>query len=412
MIISRRKKIIAAFLGTIVEYYDYSLYAFSANIIAQKIFPNIDFKTALMNIFGIYALSYFAKPFGALFFSYIGDKYGRKNALKVTIIGIAIPTLIIGLLPSYQSIGTISIFIVAFCRFFQGFFVGGEYDGAAIYVIEHLGKKYHYTSSAIARATGVLGLLLGIASTNFFNSSIFPAWGWRIPFLLSLPLAALTIYYRKYLEETPAFLSAKQSNFQFTAIGKFISKKWPDLLMVVLLAGSFGATYQIAIIFNKQYLPIIMTDSRSIITSFSVLIVLIFGMTMPIAGFLADKFGLKKIINYSIILACLSSCLFIIAFYAQLLNLLLLASALLAISVAPFNALAHGVMIKLFSVSERYRGISLSHNLGSMLFSGTANFICLYFMQLLNFNLFPICYLILFAAISLLIMRKIDRKFD
>ena len=127
-----KKKVTGAFLGTIVEYYDYSLYGFSAGIIAEKFFPGVDKVSSLMYVFAIYALSYLAKPIGSIFFSKIGDKYGRRFSLKITMVGIAIPTLIIGILPEYNSIGVLTTQILVLCRFFQGFFVAGEYDGAAI----------------------------------------------------------------------------------------------------------------------------------------------------------------------------------------------------------------------------------------------------------------------------------------
>lgn len=407
-----RKKVTGAFLGTIVEYYDYSLYAFSAGILAEKFFPGVGKIESLMYVFAIYAFSYLAKPLGSIFFSRIGDLYGRKISLRITMIGIAVPTLTIGLLPDYNSIGFISTQILILCRFFQGFFVAGEYDGAAIYVIEHLGKKYHYTASAVARATGVCGLILGIASTNFFNSSIFPEWGWRIPFLLSMPLALLTIYYRKYLEETPDFVKAKENGFKFNGCIDFIKERWKTLLLVILLAGGFGVTYQISIVFMKQYLPIVVPKTSTIITTFSILIVIIFGATMPLAGFLADKLSLRVVVKSSILMTLSSSALLIISIYSELFNLTLVACILLAASVAPFNALAHGVIVKAFSVNERYRGVSLGHTSGSMLMSGTANFICLFFMKNFDLVLFPIFYISFFAILTFIILSTFDKKYD
>ena len=363
-----------------------------------------------MYVFAIYAFSYLAKPLGSIFFSRIGDLYGRKASLQITMIGIAIPTLTIGIMPDYSSIGFLSTQILILCRFFQGFFVAGEYDGAAIYVIEHLGSKYHYTSSAISRATGVVGLLLGIASTNFFNSSIFPEWGWRIPFLISLPLAILTMYYRKYLVETADFVNSQKEEFEFNGIIQFVKKRWQILAMVTILAGGFGVTYQISIVFMKQYLPIVIPQTSTIITTFSVLIVLIFGITMPISGLLADRFSLRLVIKSSILMTLFSSGLLIISIYTQLFNLTLISCILLAASVAPFNALAHGVIVRAFRVNERYRGVSLGHTSGSMLMSGTANFICLFCMQKFNLNLFPIFYVSAFAIITFIVLSVFDSK--
>lgn len=411
-IVNKQKgKVIGAFLGTVVEYYDYSLYGFSAGILATKFFPDLDKITSLMYIFGIYAISYISKPIGSIVFSRLGDLYGRKCALRITMFGIAVPTLAIGLLPEYEIIGTISIYVLIVCRFLQGFFVAGEYDGAAIYVIEHLGKKYHYTASAITRATGVVGLLLGIASTNFFNSSIFPDWSWRIPFLISLPLAVLTIYYRQFLEETPDFKYLIEQKIEFAGLTAFVKKQWKALIMVVLFAGSFGVTYQVSIIFMKQYLPLVVPQTSTIITTFSIIMVLGFGLTMPIAGFLADKFGKNIVIKISLILIILSSFFLSIAIKYQLMNPALGACIILSISVSPFNALAHGVLVKAFPINERYRGVGLGHTTGSMLMSGTANYICLLFMKQFNFPLFPILYVGIFAILAFIMVNIFARSY-
>lgn len=403
-----KKKIIGAFFGTVVEYYDYSLYGFSAGILATKFFPLEDKVTSLMYVFAIYAISYLSKPLGSIIFSRIGDIYGRKIALRTTMVGIALPTLTIGLLPDYATIGVVSTYILVLCRFMQGFFAAGEYDGAAIYIIEHLGEKYHYTASAITRATGVLGLLLGIASTNFFNSSIFPEWSWRIPFLLSLPLALVTIYYRRHLEETPEFKDSISGNKEVTNTLLFIKKQWPVLTKIVFFAGGFGVTYQVSIIFMKQYLPLVVPATSVIITSYSVILVLAFGVTMPFAGWLADRFGKIRVVKYSLISTILSSLIFAVSIHFQIMNLVLVSGVMIATSVAPFNALAHGIIIKAFPVKQRYRGVSLGHTTGSMLMSGTANYVCIASMKYFDFQLFPVLYIGVFALIAFAMVSLIS----
>lgn len=393
-------KVLGAFLGTIIEYYDYSLYGFSAAIIAEKFFsPATDQLTKLVNVFAVYAVAYLSKPLGAYIFGRIGDKYGRKKALSFTIIGIIIPTLIIGLLPDYSTLGVWSTIILVLCRFMQGIFIAGEYDGAAIYVIEHLGPKYQFTASAITRCTGVIGLLSGIGVTNFFNAHIFPDWSWRIPFLLSLPLGLVTLYYRQKFDETPEFKKAGGNN----SIQKFnvlIRKQWKNILPLIFLAGGFGATYQIAVIFMKQYLPLVLPATGVIMSSFSVLVVLCFAVFMPIAGFIADRIRVNIVLKTALISTIITSIIFTIAVEYQMTNLGLFASLLLAASVAPFNALAHSVVIKSFAVRERYRTISFGHTIGSMLMSGTANYICLLVIKKYNFTLFPILYICIFSVLA------------
>lgn len=402
-------KVIGAFLGTIIEYYDYSLYGFSAGIIAEKFFLATDHLTSLINVFAVYAVAYLSKPIGALLFGRIGDLYGRKVALSITIIGIVIPTAIIGLLPEYSSIGVWSTIILVLCRFMQGIFIAGEYDGAAIYVIEHLGPKFQFTASAITRCTGVIGLLIGIGTTNFFNAHIFPDWGWRIPFLLSLPLALVTIYYRQKFDETPEFIETKNKQLVIDKFTYLIKKQWQVILMLIFLAGGFGVTYQISIIFMKQYLPMVLPQTTFIISSFSVLIVMCFAVFMPIAGLIADRLGAMIVVKIALLGTIMASSFFIVAVYYQMTNLGLAACLMLAASVAPFNALAHSVVIQAFPVKERYRIISFGHTIGSMLMSGTANYICLLSMKSFNFNLFPILYLCGFAILAYFMVRQFKK---
>lgn len=406
--INHNKKIIGAFLGTIVEYYDYSLYAFSAGILAAKFFPDKDKILGLMYVYGIYAVSYLGKPIGSIFFSRIGDKYGRRISLKLTMIGIAIPTLIIGILPDHSTIGAAAGLILILCRFFQGFFVGGEYDGAAIYIIEHLDKKYRYTASAVTRSTGVVGLLLSIAATNLFSSSIFPDWCWRIPFILSLPLTGITLYYRKFLEETPEFIESKKEPKEFIGSIEFLKRHLSVLLLVILFSGGFGVTYQISVIFMKVYLPLAIPTASSVISTFSIIIVLAFGLAMPFAGLLADRFGRSIVIKISLFSTLIGCLLLAFAINRQLLNLALVSCILTAISVSPFNSLAHGIIIKAFKTNERYRGVSYGHTIGSLLMSGTANYICILCMKKYDLILFPIFYTAFFALVAFATIKMIS----
>ncbi|ROT47039.1 MFS transporter [Candidatus Cardinium hertigii] len=403
-------KVIGAFLGTIIEYYNYSLYTFSIGIIAAKFFPNTDHITSLMYVFAIYATAYATKPIGAIFFGRIGDVYGRKIVLTITIIGMAIPTVIIGLLPVYALIGSWSTAVLVLSRLMQGAFVGGGYDGAAIYVIEHLGDKYRSMASALARCTGALGLLLGISATSFFGSPIFPEWGWRIPFWISLPLALIVLCFRQQLAETPDFIKNKEKRLEIENFGTLLKNQWRMILMVVFLSGSFGATYQIAIIFMKQYLPIVMPQAAFLISTFSIWIIVCFTIAMPISGWLADRFSEIIVVRVGLFGTILTSAFFIMAVKNGMFHLVLVSCFMLACFVAPINALAHGIFVKYLPVHNRHRTISLGHAIGSMLMGGNANYVCLVGMKHFNFNLFPIVYLTLFAIIAYGVVQNFEKR--
>lgn len=395
----RKNKIIGACLGTIVEFYDYSLYAFAANIIGDKFFPELDPVAKLTNVFAIYACGYAAKPFGAIIFGRLGDYFGRKTALSISMIGIAIPTMIIGILPEYSSIGIFSTFILVACRFMQALFIAGEYDGAAIYVIEHLGKNYQHTASSVVRTTGAIGFMLGIGSINFFTSRVFFDFAWRIPFLLSIPLALLTIYYRKGLDETADFKKSKQEKIKITKFVDIIKYNWSTIIIVIFLAGGFGVTYQISTIFMRQYLPIIIPSTKLIISGFSIAIFICFTIAMPISGLIADKFGITRVIQVCTFFTLFGSALLYLAAKYQTINLALVACIIIGIFVAPYNALAHSAIINKFKVTERYRAIALGHTMGSVLMSGTANYVCLKFISY-DMKFMPIFYLAFFSVLA------------
>lgn len=407
---NKKTKITGALLGTIVEYYDYSLYAFAAGIIGDKFFAESDPISKLTNVFAIYACAYFAKPLGALVFGRLGDYLGRKIALSITTIGIAIPTMIIGLLPEYASIGVLSTIVLTICRFIQGIFIGGEYDGAAIYVIEHLGAKYKYTASSAVRTTGAIGLLIGVGCINFFTSSVFAPWSWRVPFLLSMPLALLTVYYRQALDETPDFKASIQNNVECSALTDVLKKQWDKIIVVVLLAGGFGVTYQISTIFMKQYLPIIIPSAKLVISTFSILLLLCFTISMFISGLLADKFGKMIVIKTCTFFVLFGSGLLYLAAEYQLINLGLISCMVITISIAPYNALAHSSIIETFHTKERYRAISIGHTIGSMLMSGSANYVCCKFISY-NFKLFPIVYLAFFSILSYFMFKLLENEY-
>lgn len=395
--------ILSALLGTIVEYYDYGLYAFAASIIADKFFASGNAIENLTSVFAVYACAYIGKPLGSLIFGILGDHFGRKYALSITMIGIAIPTVIIGLLPEYSVFGIYSTIILIICRFMQSIFVAGEYDGAAIYVIEHLGDKYKYTASSIVRTTGAFGMIAAIVSISVFSSDAFPTWGWRIPFLLSFPFGVITILYRRTLDETPDFQSTKDKDtyadsYTFMSI---IKTHWMKIAAIVMLSGGFGVTYQISTIFMQQYLLIILPEIKHLINKLSILLVLCFTFSMPISGILADKIGKMFVIRIYTIIALFGAYTLYLSVLWHDMNLAIMGSIVLAICVAPYNALGHSAVIGAFPVKARYRAISLGHTIGSVLMSGSANYICLKFIAS-GILVGPVLYITSFIVISYL----------
>src|SRR6187397_890154 len=208
-----RRVIFASSLGTVFEWYDFYIYAVLAPFFASVFFPPGNQTTALLNAFVNYAAGFLVRPFGALVFGRIGDLVGRKYTFLVTITVMGLSTFLVGLLPNSTSIGITAPIILIGLRLLQGLALGGEYGGAATYVAEHApqGRRGFYTSWI--QTTATMGLFMSLLVILFTQSSMSPddfrAWGWRVPFIVSILLLAISVWIRMQLAESPAFLKMK-----------------------------------------------------------------------------------------------------------------------------------------------------------------------------------------------------------
>lgn len=207
------KVIGASSLGTLIEWYDFYIFGSLATIIGAKLFPADAGASALINTLAIFAAGFIVRPFGALVFGRLGDLIGRKYTFLLTLVLMGGSTFLIGLIPSYSTIGYAAPILVLILRLVQGLALGGEYGGAATYVAEHAaqGRRGFFTSWIQTTATGGLFLSLGIIvlTKNLIGSEDFAAWGWRVPFLLSILLVGVSIYIRMKMHESPMFSKLK-----------------------------------------------------------------------------------------------------------------------------------------------------------------------------------------------------------
>ena len=207
-----RRVIVASALGTVFEWYDFYLYGSLAAIISKQFFSALNETSAFIFALLAFAAGFAVRPFGAIFFGRLGDLIGRKYTFLITILIMGLSTFVVGLLPSYTTIGIAAPIILICMRLFQGLALGGEYGGAATYVAEHAphGKRGAFTSWIQTTATvGLFLSLLVILGCRLALGSAFEVWGWRIPFLLSILLLAISVYIRMQLNESPVFKRMK-----------------------------------------------------------------------------------------------------------------------------------------------------------------------------------------------------------
>jgi len=314
MTTEEKKVIFASSLGTVFEWYDFYLYGSLAAIIAKQFFSGLDEGSAFIFALLAFAAGFIVRPFGAIFFGRLGDMIGRKYTFLVTILIMGLSTFIVGILPNYASIGVAAPVILICLRLLQGLALGGEYGGAATYVAEHAphDKRGAYTSWI--QTTATLGLFLSLmvilGTRTVLGEADFAEWGWRVPFIVSIALLAVSVYIRLSMNESPAFAKMKAEGKTSKAPLSESFGQWKNLKIVILAligltAGQAVVWYSgqfYALFFLTQALKVNGADAN-IFVAVSLLIGTPFFIVF---GSLSDKIGRKPIIMLGCLLAVLT----------------------------------------------------------------------------------------------------------
>jgi MFS family permease len=305
--------ILASSVGTMIEWYDFYIFGSLAAVISPLFYPSGNDTLAMIAYLSTFAVGFVVRPFGALFFGRIGDLVGRKYAFLVTLVIMGGATAAIGLLPTFKSIGYLAPVLLILIRVLQGLALGGEYGGAAVYVAEHVPdeKRGFYTSFIQITATAGLFVSLGVILLvqESMSKEDFSNYGWRIPFLISIALVAMSLYIRLRMKESPIFAHLKGSGMTSVTPLKDAFTHWANLKLVLI--SLFGATAgqgvvwytgQFYALFYMQSVLKVNVKTANIIVA----VALLLGMPMfTFFGWLSDRIGRKRIMMTGCLLAVL-----------------------------------------------------------------------------------------------------------
>jgi MFS family permease len=309
-----KKVIFASSLGTVFEWYDFYLYGSLAAIIAKQFFSGLDSGSAFIFALLAFAAGFIVRPFGAIFFGRLGDMIGRKYTFLVTILIMGSSTFIVGILPGYDSIGVAAPVILIALRLLQGLALGGEYGGAATYVAEHAphGKRGAYTSWIQTTATlGLfLSLLVILGTQTLLGPKAFGDWGWRVPFIASAFLLAVSVWIRLSMNESPAFQKMKAEGRTSKAPLTESFGQWKNLKIVILALVGLTAGQAVVWYSGQFYALFFLTQALKVdgpTANILVAVSLLVGTPFfVIFGALSDKIGRKPIIMAGCLLAALT----------------------------------------------------------------------------------------------------------
>lgn len=309
-----RQVIAASAVGTMIEWYDFYIFGSLATVISPLFYPSGNDTLALIAYLSTFAIGFLVRPFGALFFGGIGDLVGRKYAFLVTLIIMGGATAIVGLLPTYGTIGMAAPIALLLIRVLQGLALGGEYGGAAVYVAEHVpdGRRGFYTS--FIQITATLGLFVSLAVIlivqNAMSAEAFRAWGWRVPFLVSIALVGVSLYIRMQMKESPIFQHIKTTGMTSARPLKEAFTQWDNLKRVLI--SLFGATAGQGVVwYTGQFYALFYLQTilkvNGTSANYIVAAALLLAVPLFIAfGALSDRIGRKWIMMTGCLFAAVS----------------------------------------------------------------------------------------------------------
>jgi len=396
------RAISASVVGNALEWYDFTVYAFLAAIIGKHFFPSTDDTTALLSSFAVFGVGFVARPLGGVLIGLFGDKMGRKPALLLTIVMMAAGTGLIGVLPTYASIGVAAPILLVLARLLQGFSAGGEWGGSASFLVEWAPPDRRGLFGSFHPASIFLGQLSGLGTTALLTSAIgsdaMSDWGWRVPFLFGALVGPLGLLIRRTVDETPAFKRA------VVAPSSLITEDDRPVWLTLIHAFCFVAVQSVVVYTFFSYFPTFMqrylhlTASQALwSTTLANAVVM---LTCLAAGAISDRIGRKPLM--------LVHCVAFLVLTYPLMALLLTSGASLTtiVAVQAFLGLLTGLflgafpaaLVELFPTCRRLTGLGTAYNLSSMVFGGFAPFIATWLINLTGSPIAVSGY-VMFAAI-------------
>ena len=372
-----RRQLMAAMIGNVLEYYDFIVYAFLAATLARKFFHTGEF-AGLLASFAAFGVGFLARPVGGAIIGRIADKHGRRIALLITIFGMALGTVGIGLLPTYQAIGVLAPVLLVALRLIQGLSAGGEWGSATSFIIESAphAKRGLYGSigqASIASSTLVSSVLVAIVSAVFTPAQM-DDWAWRVPFLLGAILIPIGFYMRRNMAETAAFAEVRAHPASTAAL--------PRGAALGMMSKAFGFTiiWTVSYYVMLSYMPTFLvkyaglTQTQALTSNSIALVVLV--ATMPFFGWLSDRVGRKPLlIGCCVGFALISYALFRVILGGASFSTILAVQIVFNLFIAAFSGAAPAALCELFPTHSRTTLLSIGYSLSTAIFGGFAPFI-------------------------------------
>jgi MHS family proline/betaine transporter-like MFS transporter len=403
---SSRKLLTSCMIGNAIEWYDFVIYGYFAVIFGQLFFPNADPMVQILASWGVFWSGFIARPLGSVVFGHIGDKIGRKSALTFSIYAMAIPTAMIGLLPTYEQWGVLATVLLIIFRSMQGFAIGGEFTGSMVFLVEHAPHHKRSQWGSLTSLSAVIGVIIGssiVASLNrFLSHEQMLAWGWRFPFILSIAGSLVAGYIRRYLSDPAIYLEVKANAAKETVpIKELFSQHKSKISLIILLDFLTAIGFFMVAIFLVSYFRTYLKIQEDTALFVNTLSMCLFAAAILVGGYFADQYGRKTILAT----ACLGFIVFsyplFLLLQSQTVQGLIIGQGSLAILMGLFLGVIPSTLVEMMPIKIRCSGLSIGHNLSMAIFGGSAPLLATELIQGTHNIASPAFLLIAASALSL-----------
>jgi MHS family proline/betaine transporter-like MFS transporter len=417
------RTVAAGVIGNVLEWYDFGLFGFFAPVISQLFFPHEDDIASLLQTFGIFALGYFMRPVGGFIFGHIGDRIGRKKALELSVLLMALPTTCIGLLPTYHAsgaypgIGLWAALLLTLIRVLQGISVGGEYIGSIAFLGEHASAARRGFLGSWTNVSAGLGMLIG-SGVAALTIGVLPegdlnSWGWRVPFLFGILVGGVGLWLRHGIEESPRFQEAQQSgDVAASPVSEALRRDFRGIAEVfgVSILGSVG--FYMPFVWLSTWLSEINKPELDHAHALGAnTLALAFALCLtPLAGALSDRIGRRPVLLFGAIAFALFSYPLFLWLQQGTFFTALTGQLVFAVFMALMSGAAPATFVEQFPTRTRYSGIAVGYNAAQALFGGTSPAVATWLCEVTGDVRAPAIYLVGVAVVSGLVMLVLRER--
>ena len=396
----------AGIVGNVLEWYDFAAFGFLAPYIAIAFFPSDDEFAGLIKTFAIFAVGYLMRPLGAILFGHIGDRVGRREALLLSVIMMIVPTILVGMLPTYAAVGLTAPVLLLLLRLVQGLSIGGEFTASATFVSELAPEGRKGLHASLTMLGAILGILLGSGVAMILSSSlgedVMNQWGWRIPFLMGIVLGAVAFWMRRSMSSSPEMedIHAGRDERAHPLI-EVLTNHRPALLRLASVVLMQGASFYVIFVWLSTYLKEIVqfqVEDPLLLNTIGLACLL---PVIPLAGWLSDRFGRRALLLTAGTGILVISWPLFLVFQQGESGMILGGLVLFAIFIGMAQGPTPAMMTELFPPEVRLTGIGLGYNVTLALFGGTAPLISTWLIKATGTPTAPAFYLMAAAVISL-----------